>query len=73
MYICNECEEVFEEPKIIEEHHPYGMGFATEEWAVWPFCQDSDIQEAERCEECGQYVAELGDGLCEACYCGLEG
>ena len=51
MYICNECEEVFEEP----------------------ICQDSDIQEAERCEECGQYVAELGDGLCEACYCGIEG
>lgn len=67
MYICNDCEEVFEEPKHIEEHHPYGMGYATETFAVCPCC-GGDFQEAEECSRCGEYVAELQDGLCEICY-----
>ena len=67
MYICNECGEVFDEPKIIEEHHPYGMGYAVEEFAVCPYC-DGGFQEAEQCERCGEYVAELEDGLCDICY-----
>ena len=68
MYICNNCEEVFDEPKIIEEHHPYGMGYATEEFYVCPHCEDTDIQEAEQCTRCGEYVAEAEEGLCEFCY-----
>ena len=68
MYICNDCEEVFDEPKIIEEHHPYGMGYAIEEFVVCPHCKDTDIQEAEQCGRCGNYVAELEDGLCDICH-----
>ena len=68
MFICNECGELFEEPKIIEEHHPYGMGYATEEWAVCPHCKETDFQEAKQCSRCGEYVAELEDGLCDVCY-----
>lgn len=68
MYICNNCGEVFEEAKVIEEHHPYGMGTATEEWYVCPHCEDTDFQAAQECERCGELVAELNDGLCECCY-----
>ena len=67
MFICNECGHIFEEPKIIEEHHPYGMGYAVEEWAVCPNCQENDFTEAERCAVCGQHVAELTDDLCKEC------
>jgi hypothetical protein len=68
MLICNECGEVFEEPKIIEEHHPYGMTYATEHWAVCPHCEETDFQEARQCTQCGEYVADLEEGLCEICY-----
>lgn len=67
MYICNNCEELFEDCKIIKEHHPYGMGYAVEEWAVCPYCSDADISEAKECTRCGAMVAELDGGLCECC------
>lgn len=67
MFICNECGEVFEEPYIHKERHPYGMGYATEEFVVCPYCKDTDIDEAKRCERCGEWVAELDDGLCDVC------
>lgn len=73
MYICNNCGEVFEDCKIIKEHHPYGMGTATESWAVCPHCEDTDIQEAKKCERCGEYVAERHEGLCEVCYGDMHG
>ena len=68
MYICNNCGETFEEPKIYEEHHPYGMGYATEEFAVCPHCGEGDIEEAYMCCRCDEYVAQTFKGLCEACY-----
>lgn len=68
MFFCNNCGATFETAKTIEEHHPYGMSYVTEHWAVCPHCEDTDIQEAERCERCGEYVAQLDDGLCDICY-----
>lgn len=73
MYICNECGEVFSEPKIIEEHHPYGMGYATEDWAVCPCCGEEDICEAKKCKRCGEYFAELHEGYCDCCYGDMYG
>lgn len=73
MLICNECQEVFEEPKIIEEHHPYGMTYAVEKFAVCPHCKSTNIQEARCCERCGEYVAELHDDMCDVCYDDMEG
>jgi hypothetical protein len=67
MYICSNCGETFEECKIIEEHHPYGMGTAAEKWAVCPQCGETDFDEAKQCERCGELVAELYDGLCDIC------
>ena len=68
MYICNNCEAVFETPAVHEEHHPYGMSYATEHWWVCPHCEDTDISKAKECERCGEYFAELNDGLCDCCY-----
>ena len=73
MYICEECEAVFEKPKIIEEHHPYGMTYATEYWAVCPHCESTDITEAQQCGMCDSYVPELHDGLCDICYDDMRG
>ena len=63
MYIC-ECGAVFEEPHRYEEHHPYGMGYAVEEWVVCPVCGETGFEEAYRCEKCGEYTA---DRLCKDC------
>ena len=80
MFICNECGEVFEEAKVIEERHPYGEGYATEEWFVCPHCGDSHIEEAKKCSRCDEYVADsettLGEGLqplCRLCHEKLYG
>ena len=68
MYICNNCEAVFETPDTHEEHHPYGDTYAVEEWAVYPHCAENDFSLAQECSGCGEYVADLDDGLCEICY-----
>jgi formylmethanofuran dehydrogenase subunit E len=74
MFICLECNEVFEEPKVVYEHHPYGMTYATEEWRVCPHCGDSNIDIAVECSRCGEYIAKeeaYTEGkkyLCDFCY-----
>lgn len=73
MYICECCENTFEEPKTIEEPHPYGMGYATEKWAVCPHCESTNFDEAVKCERCGEYAAELDGGLCDVCYGDMYG
>ena len=73
MYICEECELVFDEPKTIEEHHPYGMTYATEYWNACPHCESTEIVEAQQCNLCGEYFAELHDGLCDICYDDMKG
>jgi hypothetical protein len=69
MIICNDCGNHFEEPKIHKEHHPYGMGSAVEVFAVCPYCNSTDIDEAEQCEECYEWVSvkEFDGGLCKNC------
>lgn len=73
MFYCTECESVFEECKILKEQHPYGMGTATEEWAVCPYCGSTHIGEAKKCESCGEFFPELEEGLCEVCYGDMYG
>lgn len=73
MFICNNCGEVFAECKTVKEYHPYGMGHATEEWAVCPHCEDTDFDRAKQCERCSNLVSELHDGLCECCYGDMYG
>ena len=44
MYKCLACGEVFSTADTHEEHHPYGCGYATETWAVCPYCGDTDFE-----------------------------
>lgn len=73
MFVCENCGDVFEECETVEEQHPYGEGYATERWAVCPCCGSSNIDEAKKCEHCGEWVAELKDDLCEECYGDMYG
>ena len=73
MYYCEDCESVFEETKVIEEHHPYGMTTATEEWYVCPHCESTNYIEGEECEMCGAVVNELRNGLCDCCHGDMYG
>ena len=76
MFICNECGETFEEPKIHIDKHPYGEGSAEEEWYLCPKCHDSHIAKAVECSRCGRYVAEdeviYGAGAQPLCNCCFE-
>lgn len=56
-YICNECGELFEHPKIIKESRGECFGFpAFEDVAVCPYCRgdfrEADEEETEEEEEC---------------------
>lgn len=73
MFFCNGCGEIFEECKIIEEHHPYGIGTVVEKWSVCPHCDYEDITEAKKCNRCGEYFGELHNGLCECCHGDMYG
>ena len=68
MYICNECGEVFDDYEVLKQQHPYGDTYAVEEIAVCPHCGDTGFETAKECSMCGEYVAELFDGLCEVCH-----
>ncbi|MBQ2811005.1 MAG: hypothetical protein IJF12_02425 [Alphaproteobacteria bacterium] len=67
MYICEVCGEVFTEPNVIKERHPYGEGFATEDWCVCPCCESTNIVAAKKCVGCGEWFSELEDDLCKEC------
>ena len=73
MFICNNCSETFYEYDTYNEYHPYGDGTAAETWAVCPYCSDTDFDEAKKCKRCGEYVAELDEGLCEYCHGDIYG
>lgn len=73
MYICNKCGKVFEYPKTYTERHPYGMGYAEEQWSECPSCGSGDFDEAKLCTCCQNYVAETKDGLCDVCYGDMYG
>lgn len=68
MYICHDCKRTFDTPKTYYEHHPYGMGYASERWDVCPYCGEADFDEAKTCSSCGDYVEELEDGFCQVCW-----
>jgi predicted RNA-binding Zn-ribbon protein involved in translation (DUF1610 family) len=63
MYICLDCDEVFEKPRY-SVHHTF-----------CPFCGNADIWAAVQCRECGDYDIEpnIVDGLCTGCYPAMQG
>lgn len=69
MHICLNCGHVFGEPDTWNEHHPYGGGYAAEEWSGCPNCHGW-YEEAIECAVCGEYFAksDLTDSICDRCY-----
>ena len=72
MFLCLECDGLFEEPKVYQETHgldspPY------EEFAGCPYCGGSFVA-TEQCDVCGNYITGqcvVIDGaqfVCEECY-----
>jgi len=44
MFKCDDCNAYFDEPDITEDHHPYGMRYAVEYWAVCPLCHSANFE-----------------------------
>ena len=76
MYYCEHCGEIFDEDDIKYEDE----SFLVEYWGSMvtcpcysshcPYCNSEDIDEASKCDECGEYFNpdDLDeDGLCEHC------
>ena len=65
---CLDCGHIFEEGEQSrwEEHHPYGMGYAAEEFSGCPIC-NGDFEETKQCEICGGEFLE--DELNGGCVC----
>ena len=73
MYICKDCGAVFEEPyKWRDDPSPAGVSLSSGYYEYWecPSCGSEDVDEAERCEVCGEYIAE--SGICESCRAQIE-
>ena len=74
MLICTDCGGTFETADIVQEHHPYGMGYAVEEIGVCPCCGSTEICQAVKCMFCGEWVEETdSEGLCKFCHDDIYG
>ena len=67
-YKCLDCGHIFEEGEQArwEEHHPYGMGYALEEFSGCPICK-GEYEETKQCKICGGEFLE--DELNGGCVC----
>lgn len=67
-YKCLECGNIFEEGECASwcEHHPYGMGYAEEEFSGCPICR-GDYEKTKQCKICGGEFLE--DELNGGCVC----
>ena len=65
---CLACGHIFEDGEQArwEEHHPYGMGYAAEEFSGCPICK-GDFEETKQCKICGGEFLE--DELNGGCVC----
>ena len=73
MFVCLDCGAIFEEPLTVYESMEFWGAPAWEAWGACPNCRSTEIDEAKRCERCGEYVADLEDGLCDLCHDDLYG
>ena len=67
MYICMNCQTMFDSPNEVED-------FTSEFWgarvrhmtSVCPYCGSDDFDEMDKCEICGEDI-NPGEELCENC------
>lgn len=56
MFVCIECQTIFEDPIKIEEDRGEYFGFpAHEDFYVCPKCKGNYV-EAHRCDSCGEWI-----------------
>lgn len=69
MYICDKCEMLTEELPTYKEARPWGSTVAYEEIAECDCGCGGTFENAEQCERCGVYVAEMDAeaGCCPVC------
>lgn len=69
MYLCEDCGNTFNEPKIAQQSVPYGIGNAHFDFCVCPFCGSNCIVDTEVCVECGKPFDDkhLYGGICKDC------
>ena len=63
---CLACGHIFEEGEQArwEEHHPYGMGYAAEEFSGCPICK-GDYEQTVKCRICdGEFLEDELNGGC---------
>ena len=74
MYICQNCGYILKNPGVVPEFHDELEGSPLE--IIWgcPYCKSTNVDEAVRCDICGEYVTSdyvrLLDGTiaCNKCY-----
>jgi len=64
-----DCEATFDAPSVIIEKHDEVEGGFTQQYTQCPVCGSDSIEEAVRCEKCGESVAESENlfGICSRC------
>lgn len=72
MYRCNNCNCDFEQLKVTSEYHPYGNGYASEQYLVCPHCESDDYERLQYCSECDEYypaddMSKEKPDLCLSC------
>ena len=68
MYRCKDCGGFFEEPLYRKEYGPRDADalFGYELYSHCPYCGSEDIEEADECRSCGEYIPQ-GQTVCENC------
>lgn len=65
MFFCYDCGEFFDEPiTLYDGHSELDEGPIWEAYGACPYCQSDQIDIAQKCDICGDYVR---DGICENC------
>ena len=73
MYVCNDCNNVFDEDALSIVTDNMGECFGNpsfKSYSVCPYCKSDDIQEAEKCELCeewGHTESYDGEHYCNEC------
>lgn len=64
-YYCTNCQDVFELDEVRDDYD-YSTNYHD---TKCPHCDSRFIEEASKCEICGEYIAtdDLTDGICETC------
>ena len=76
MWVCTNCNFLFEDPDYWEESHGFNDG-QFEKWSGCPKCGDRYVK-AHECDCCGEFITgeyvktEDGERYCENCYARYE-